>query len=104
MGLFASLDELFERPGCGGRVCRCAARPRLPQRLRLHREAALSGAFADPYRLRCADRRRQPSVSAADLQRRAPDLARLAAFCDTHGFGSLLRRQAERLTAHARAA
>ena len=40
----------------------------------------------------------------ADLQRRAPDLERLAAFCDTHGFGPMLRRQAERLTRDARAA
>ena len=33
----------------------------------------------------------------ADLQRRTPDLARIAEFCDAQGFGLLLRRQAERL-------
>jgi hypothetical protein len=39
----------------------------------------------------------------ADLLCRAPNLERIASFCDCHGFGNLLRRQAERLVA-ARAA
>ena len=46
----------------------------------------------------------RPRLAAADLQRRAPDLERVAAFCDTHGFGSLLRRQAERLARDTRTA
>jgi hypothetical protein len=45
-----------------------------------------------------------PQLAAADLQRRAPDLERVAAFCDAHGFGPLLRRQAERLTRVTRSA
>jgi len=32
-----------------------------------------------------------------DLLCRSPDLERITAFCDSHGFGMLLRRQAERL-------
>jgi DNA polymerase I len=101
MGLFATLEELFE--GLDAIVAlplRGAAA--LPQRLRLHREAAylarsltriVCNAPLDPAR---------PRVAAADLQRRAPDLERVAAFCDAHGFGSLLRRQAERLARETR--
>src|ERR1700683_2055473 len=103
MGLFASLDELFEGlDAVVGLPLRGAAG--LPQRLRLHREAAYLARSLT--RIVCdapigADTLR---ISAANLQRRAPDLAQLATFCDTHGFGSLLRRQAERLTMHTRAA
>jgi len=39
------------------------------------------------------------STTRTDWMPKAPDLARIAAFCDNHGFGILLRRQAERLAA-----
>ena len=98
MGLFASLDELFEGlDTLAGLPLRGAAG--LPQRLRAHREAAyLARALT---RIVC----NAPIAAVrADLQRRAPDLERLTAFCDTHGFGPMLRRQAERLTRDTRAA
>jgi DNA polymerase I len=98
MGLFASLDELFEGlDTLAGLPLRGAAG--LPQRLRDHREAAyLARALT---RIAC----NAPIAAVrADLQRRAPDLERLSAFCDTHGFGPMLRRQAERLTRDTRAA
>jgi hypothetical protein len=43
------------------------------------------------------------STARTDLMPKAPNLERIAAFCDSHGFGLLLRRQAGRLAA-ARAA
>jgi DNA polymerase I len=103
MNLFASLDEMFEGlDAVTGLPLRGAAT--LPQRLRLHREAAYLARSLT--RIVCdapidAVTRR---ISAADLQRHAPDLERVAAFCNTHGFGTLLQRQAERLTRDARAA
>jgi DNA polymerase I len=92
MGLFASLDELFEGLDAVLELpLRGAAG--LPQRLRLHRAAAYLARSLT--RIVC-----DAPIEAlrSDLQRRAPDLERIAAFCDTHGFGTLLRRQAERLT------
>ena len=38
------------------------------------------------------------AARAGDLQRRAPDLAQIEAFCASQGFGTLLHRQAERLS------
>jgi 5'-3' exonuclease len=98
MSLFASLDELFAGlDAVVGLPLRGAAA--LPQRLRLHREAAyLARALT---RIVC---NAPIDAVSADLQRRAPDIERVAAFCDTHGFGTLLRRQAERLTRDTRAA
>jgi DNA polymerase I len=98
MSLFASLDELFAGlEAVVGLPLRGAAA--LPQRLRLHREAAyLARALT---RIVC---NAPIDAVSADLQRRAPDIERVAAFCDTHGFGTLLRRQAERLTRDTRAA
>jgi DNA polymerase-1 len=103
MGLFASLDELFEGLyAVVGLPLRGAAG--LPQRLRLHREAAYMARSLTRIVCDAPIGTDTPRISAVNLQRRAPDLAQVATFCDTHGFGSLLRRQAERLTAHTRAA
>ena len=71
----------------------------LPQRLRLHREAAYLARSLT--RIVC---NAPMDAMRADLRRRAPDLERVAAFCDTHGFGTALRRQAERLDRATRAA
>jgi len=103
MGLFASLDELFEGlDAVGGLPLRGAAS--LPQRLRLHREAAYLARSLTRIVCNAPMAAVTPRFCAADLQRRAPDLERVAAFCETHGFGSLLRRQAERLARDTRAA
>jgi DNA polymerase-1 len=91
MGLCASLEELFEQLDAVGRLpLRGAAS--LPARLLTHRTAAflarsLTRIVCDVPMAACH----------ADLQRRAPDLAQLESFCSGHGFGALLRRQAERL-------
>jgi len=96
MGLFASLDELFERlDAVAGLPLRGAAA--LPARLRLHREAAYLARSLTRIVCDAPIDALTSRIAAADLQRRAPDLERVAAFCDTHGFGTQLRRQAERL-------
>ncbi|MGH8231874.1 MAG: 5'-3' exonuclease [Steroidobacteraceae bacterium] len=98
MGLFASLDELFA--GLNAVVAlplRGAAA--LPARLQQHREAAYLARSLT--RIAC-----DAPIGAVrgDLQRRAPNLERVAAFCGCHGFGTLLSRQAERLERAMRAA
>lgn len=95
MNQFASLDELFERlDSVADLPLRGAAS--LLQRLRVHREAAyLAQALT---RIACDA---PIAGQRADLRRRAPDLPSIASFCDAHGFGGMLRRQAERLAAHA---
>jgi len=96
MGLFATLEELFE--GLDAIVAlplRGAAA--LPGRLRLHRDAAYLARSLTRIVCDAPIDVARPRLAAADLQRRTPDLERVAAFCDSHGFGSLLRRQAERL-------
>ena len=98
MGLFASLDELFERLDAGRRLpLRGAAE--LPQRLRMHREAAYLARRTDPHRLRCADR---TAAHMRDLQRRRPGSAADRCVLRQPRLRQLLRRQAERLTAHTR--
>jgi DNA polymerase-1 len=97
MRLFASLEELFERVDSAADLpLRGAAS--LPRRLLDHRGAAYQARALT--RIVC-----DVPLNAArtDLLCHAPDLRRIAAFCDCHGFGSLVRRQAERLAA-ARAA
>jgi 5'-3' exonuclease len=103
MGLFASLDELFAGlDAVPALPLRGAAA--LPQRLQRHREAAYLARSLT--RIVCDARLEAtaPALASDDLRRRAPDLARVAGFCDRHGFGTLLRRQAERLTVDTRAA
>jgi len=94
MNQFASLDELFERLEAVADLPLRGAST-LPQRLRTHREAAyLAQALT---RIAC----NAPLATVTDLRRRAPDLAGIERFCDAHGFGAMLRRQAHRLSAQA---
>jgi DNA polymerase-1 len=87
----ASLEELFERLEAMAELpLRGAAS--LPARLRTHRDAAYLARSLT--RIVCNV---PMQARHADLQRRTPDLARIAEFCDAQGFGLLLRRQAERL-------
>jgi DNA polymerase I len=93
MGLFASLDELFERLDLVADLpVRGAAK--LKQRLLEARAAAYRAR--ELTRIACDAPIR---AEHADLLCRRPDLRRIAAFCDSHGFGTLLQRQAERLAA-----
>ena len=97
MKLFGSLDELFERLDLVAD---------LPVRGAAKLQERLLEARATAYRARGLTRIACDvpiGAQHADLQCRRPDLQRIAAFCDSHGFGTLLRRQAERLAA-ARAA
>lgn len=88
---FDSLEELFASPE---RLAQLPLRGAagLPARLREHRQGvylarALTGIRCDvPL-----------AGGSAALARRAPDVARVAAFCALQGFGPLLPRQAERL-------
>ena len=91
MGRYASLEELYEdleRVAC--LPLRGAAR--LPEKLREHREAAyLARALT---RIHCDA---PLGVDTEALRRRGPALAELGAFCERHGFGAMLPRQAERI-------
>jgi 5'-3' exonuclease len=87
---WASLEELFEQlESVANLPLRGAAA--LPARLLTHRAAA--------YRARSLTRIvcDVPMSARPDLERRSPDLAQIETFCSGHGFGPLLRRQAERL-------
>jgi DNA polymerase-1 len=87
----ASLEELFERLDAMAELpLRGAAS--LPARLRTHRDAAYLARSLT--RIVCDV---PMQARHADLQRRTPDLARIAEFCDAQGLGLLLRRQAEGL-------
>ena len=97
MRLFGSLDELFDRLDLVADLpLRGAAT--LPSRLLNNRQAAYQARALT--RIACDV---PMSAARTDLMPKAPNLERIAAFCDSHGFGLLLRRQAERLAA-ARAA
>jgi DNA polymerase-1 len=97
MSLFESLDELFER------LDMVAS---LPLRGAATLSRRLLDARAAAYQARALTRiacNVPMNAVRTDLQCRAPDIKRITAFCDSHGFGSLVRRQVERLAA-ARAA
>ncbi len=91
MQLFGSLEDLYEAPERAASVAvRGAAR--LPERLRMHRDAALQARTLT--RIVCD----APIAGThSDLQRQPPDLAAIETFCERHRFGGLLRRQAERI-------
>ena len=82
--LYADLDAVAYLPLRGA--------ARLPDKLRQHREAAYLARSLT--RIHCAA---PLQATRADLQRRPPDLQALAEFCQRHGFGAMLPRQAERI-------
>jgi 5'-3' exonuclease len=89
--VFASLEELYEGLESVGKLPIRGA-IKLPERLRLHREAAF---FARRLTTIACD---MPiDCSLESLLRRKPDLEALGAFYDHARFGAALRRQAERL-------
>ena len=95
MRLYGSLDELFAQPELAASLpLRGAAS--LPARLRAHRATAYRAQALT--RIACDA---PLAVAGDDLRRLLPDLAEIAAFCDRHGFGTLLRRQAARIHAAA---
>jgi 5'-3' exonuclease len=87
--LFAQLDAIARLPLRGAAS--------LPARLLEHRAAAYLARSLT--RIVCDV---PMSARHVDLQRRTPDLQLIREFCDTQGFGTLLRRQAERLSLTAR--
>jgi len=82
--LYADLDTVASLPIRGAAT--------LAAKLRLHRDAAYLARQLTA--IHCA----MPlAIGRAELRRRAPDHPAFCRFCDVQGFGSLLRRQAERL-------
>jgi DNA polymerase-1 len=91
MKAFPTLDHLYDGLD---RVAELKLRgaAQLGARLAQHREAAYLAR--ELTRIHCA----MPlDINRHDLRRRAPDLPALGRFFDTQGFGSMLRRQMERL-------
>ena len=89
---FDSLEQLYERLDAVSSLPLRGATT-LAQRLREHRATAFLAR--ELTRIACD----MPiAASAADLRRRAPDLAALEHFYDAAGFGAGLRRQAQRIT------
>lgn len=91
MSRYASLDELYNDLDAVAYLPLRGA-SRLPERLRLHREAAFLARSLT--RIHC-DAPMQ--ATRGDLKRRDPDLIALGEFCQRHGFGAMLPRQAERI-------
>jgi DNA polymerase-1 len=91
-----SLDQLFAQLEAIARLPMRGAAS-LPARLLEHRAAAYLARSLT--RIVCDV---PMTARHVDLQRRAPDLQLIREFCQTQGFGTLLRRQAERLSLTAR--
>ena len=91
MGRYASLDELYNDLDAVAYLPLRGA-SRLPERLRVHREAAFLARSLT--RIHC-DAPMQ--ATRGDLTRRDPDLIALGEFYQRHGFGAMLPRQAERI-------
>ncbi len=92
MQAFESLEALYEDIGQVARM-KLRGAARLAERLLTHREGAYLARSLT--RIVCDI---PLELDGERLRRRAPDLAGLSRFFDHHGFGPLLRRQAERLT------
>jgi 5'-3' exonuclease len=91
LGAFESLDAIYaDLPAVADLPVRGAGK--LPARLAQHRDAAY---LARSLTRICCDA--PLAAQRDDLQRRAPDMTALAAFCTQQGFGSLLPRQAQRI-------
>lgn len=91
MRAFGSIDDLYGQLGRVGALGLRGGRE-LRQRLLEHRDAVYLARQLT--RIVCD----MPlSVAPEDLRRRTPDLAALASFYDQLGFGTMLRRQGERL-------
>jgi len=91
MQRFASLDAVYaDLPATANLAVRGAAR--LPERLREHREAAYLARSLT--RIHCDA---PLTAGGAELQLRLPQLEALGQFCQRHGFGAMLPRQAERI-------
>ncbi len=91
MSRYASLEELYaDLERVAYLPMRGAAQ--LPAKLRAHREAAFLARSLT--RIHCDA---PLHVGGEALRRRSPALPELESFCRHHGFGQLLRRQAERL-------
>ena len=91
LGAFESLDAIYaDLPAVADLPVRGAGK--LPARLAQHRDAAY---LAQSLTRICCDA--PLAAQRHDLQRRAPDITALAAFCTQQGFGSLLPRQAQRI-------
>jgi DNA polymerase I len=88
----ASLEDLFEQLDAVALLPMRGASG-LPARLRTHRDAAYLARSLT--RIVCNV---PMQTSQAALRRRMPDLALIETFCEAQGFGTLLRRQAERLS------
>ena len=93
MGAFESLDAIYADLSAVARLPVRGA-SKLPARLMQHREAAYLARSLT--RIVCDA---PMSAQRADLVRRAPDISALSAFCSSHGFGSMLPRQVERIAA-----
>jgi DNA polymerase-1 len=89
---FSSLDDLYERLDVV-RDLPLRGAAKLVERLQLHREAAYLARQLT--RIRCD---MELQVTREHLRRRAPDMPAIDAFCTANGFGSLLGRQAVRIT------
>jgi 5'-3' exonuclease len=87
--LFARLDAIAQLPLRGA--------ARVQQRLREHRAAAYLARSLT--RIVCDV---PLSARHSDLERRSPDLSLIREFCSSQGFGTLLHRQAERISLTAR--
>ena len=93
MGAFESLDAIYADLSAVARLPVRGA-SKLPARLMQHREAAYLARSLT--RIVCDA---PMSAQRADLARRTPDISALTAFCSSHGFGSMLPRQVERIAA-----
>jgi 5'-3' exonuclease len=91
MGRYASLDALYEDLDAVAHLPLRGA-SRLPEKLRQHRAAAYLARSLT--RIHCEA---PLPVTRIDLQRREPDLRSVGEFCQRHGFGAMLPRQAERI-------
>ena len=93
MGAFESLDAIYADVSAVA-LLPVRGASKLPARLMQHREAAYLARSLT--RIVCDA---PMSAQRADLARRAPDISALSAFCSSHGFGSMLPRQVERIAA-----